>query len=189
MCAHGERLIFFTSDLHLNHANILRYDGRPFPSIKVHDQHIVSTWNNVVCPQSVVYLLGDLGFHDQQYLVDTLKQLNGHKHLVRGNHDRKLNNKVLDIFETVHEYLEIKIVDNELPAKHQQIILCHYPLESWRAAHHGTWHLHGHTHNDLLIKRRGRLNVGLHLHDYKPWSYAQVKALLGAEVWGTDYQI
>lgn len=170
---------FFTADLHLNHANILQFDPRPFPDIRTHDQYIISTWNTQVTHEDTIYVLGDVGFGSQHYLSGILHALYGHKHLIRGNHDYKMQSKVKEVFESINDYLELKIPDKSAPNKQQRIVLCHYPFEAWCTSYYGTWHLHGHTHGDSLTQRAGRLNVGIQLHDYKLWSYEEIKGVLG----------
>ena len=39
---------WFTSDTHWGHANILKYDNRPFATIDEHDEELVRRWNAVV---------------------------------------------------------------------------------------------------------------------------------------------
>ena len=172
---------FFTSDLHIGHTNILRYDNRPFQSITHHDQHIVANWCEQVREEDTVYLLGDFGMSHQQYLISIRRQLTGHIHLIRGNHDRKIQSQLRDSFESIKDYNEIVIQDEDAPGKHRSIVLCHYPLEAWRASYYGVWHLHGHTHGDTLTRRKGRLNVGIHLHNYRLLSYKDIKQLIIAQ--------
>jgi calcineurin-like phosphoesterase family protein len=169
---------FFCADLHLNHANILKYDKRPFKDMQEHDYHIVKNWQQQVKEEDTVYILGDFGFGSQQYLYNIRKQLTGKIHLIRGNHDRKMQAQLSRSFISIKDYDEIVIRDEEVPRKHRSIVLCHYPLESWRASYHGVWHLHGHTHSATLSNKQGRLNVGIHLHNYFLLSYEAVRKIL-----------
>lgn len=45
--------IFFTSDLHFGHKNIIRYDNRPFLSVEEMDAEIVRRWNAKVSPDDL----------------------------------------------------------------------------------------------------------------------------------------
>ena len=54
----GDRL-FFTSDTHFNHTNILRYCNRPFKTVGQMNETIITNWNNVVGPDDVIFHLGD----------------------------------------------------------------------------------------------------------------------------------
>ena len=47
----------YTSDLHLNHKNILKYDKRPFNSIEEHDKGIIDNINSLVKETDELYIL------------------------------------------------------------------------------------------------------------------------------------
>lgn len=52
--------VFFTSDLHIGHENVLRFDSRPFQSVEEMDSEIIRRWNDKVKPGDLVYVLGDM---------------------------------------------------------------------------------------------------------------------------------
>ena len=54
---HESQNIFFISDLHLGHANVLRYDNRPFANVDEMHNTLVERWNSVVGDDDVVYFL------------------------------------------------------------------------------------------------------------------------------------
>ena len=54
-----EQKVFFTSDLHLGHANVITYDNRPFSSVEEMDEELIRRWNAKVGKGDVVYVLGD----------------------------------------------------------------------------------------------------------------------------------
>jgi calcineurin-like phosphoesterase family protein len=84
------RPVFFTSDLHFNHEAILRLgNGRPFGTIVGMNERLIRLWNATVSKQDVVYIVGDLGFGNRDALGSLVDRLQGEKHLVLGNHDRK----------------------------------------------------------------------------------------------------
>ena len=51
--------IFYISDLHINHDNVIRFDNRPFKNIQDMWIAIRDNWNSKVCPSDTVYILGD----------------------------------------------------------------------------------------------------------------------------------
>jgi calcineurin-like phosphoesterase family protein len=136
----------FISDLHFSHANIIKYDGRPFTSLQEHDEYIVKEWNKVVSPEDDVYILGDIvlvnGVKTIEYRKEILSRLNGKLHLVKGNHDGKdATLHQSKSFESISE-LEKLVLPNGT-----HIIMCHYPLMSWAHMYKGSYHLYGHVHN------------------------------------------
>ena len=82
-------MIFFTSDLHFGHRNIIRLCNRPFSSIEEMDNLLIQNWNHKVNRNDTVYILGDLMFRNEKPPEEYLRQLKGKKHLLVGNHDRQ----------------------------------------------------------------------------------------------------
>ncbi|MCF1193194.1 metallophosphoesterase, partial [Mangrovimonas sp. AS39] len=79
--------VWFTSDLHLGHKNILVYEkeARPFETVEEMNETLISNWNNTVRTSDIVFCLGDFAFGRSN--VDLAARLNGRKRLVMGNHD------------------------------------------------------------------------------------------------------
>lgn len=166
--------LFFTSDLHFSHKNIIKFcpDFRPnTDNLDEHDNYLIQLWNDTVSPDDTVYNLGDVSFsHNLNHIERILSQLNGKHHLILGNHDgliaqhkerflNKLKNDGNPILSSVQNYLKLK-----LPEYKQTLILFHYPIYEWDGCHKGWYHLHGHLHN-RTSKVAGRiLNVGFDLH-------------------------
>jgi calcineurin-like phosphoesterase family protein len=61
---------------------------RGFSSIEEHDEHIIAKWNSVVNKRDVTYILGDMTM-EKSSPYPLLDRLNGLKHVVLGNHDRR----------------------------------------------------------------------------------------------------
>lgn len=179
--------VFFTSDLHFGHFNILRYDSRPFASIAEMDAEIVARWNSVVKNEDVTYILGDVSWRSDSETAELLKQLNGKKILIVGNHDdiRNIGEKSQKEFAEIHfGYWEI--FDKEL---HKKVILSHYPIHFWNGQRKGAIMLYGHVHNMLdheAVKDAHKLvdallgiqstmiNVGCMHWDYTPQTLQQM---------------
>ena len=53
-------MIYFTSDPHYGHANIIRYCQRPYASVEAMDAALIANWNRVVTAEDTVYVLGDV---------------------------------------------------------------------------------------------------------------------------------
>lgn len=184
--------VFFTSDFHLFHNNVLKYDNRPFNDVYEMHAVIEERWNETVGPNDVVIYLGDLSFarrEDVSLVNEMLKRLNGTIHFVMGNHDKYEDIKKIPRFASVQDYLEVRITHNvdsdiHIGAKVRvETLFCamHYPIYSWNKKHHGSYHLHGHCHGNLhhgeeadFYTNRRVIDVGCMLHDYKPISYSEV---------------
>ena len=165
--------IFYISDLHFGHANILKYDDRPWFNVADMDKAMIENWNSVVTNEDTVYILGDIAWYDTDKIIAIFDQLNGQKVLVKGNHDRCHDNRLRAKFLKITDYLEIKDSD-------RNVILCHYPIPCFKNHFYGWYHLYGHVHNsfearmmehceremtDLYVKQCRMCNVGAMM----PW--------------------
>ncbi len=164
--------IFFTSDLHFSHANIIKFcpTFRPQDASEM-DEYLIRRWNETVSPQDTVYNLGDVSFaKDIGQIEAVLQRLNGRHHLIFGNHDGLLRQHAprllskrkqdgLPVLASAQDYLLLR-----LPEIKQKLVLFHYPIQEWDGCHKGWYHLHGHIH-DRIAELRGRvLNAGWDLH-------------------------
>lgn len=168
-------MIFFTSDLHFGHKNIISATQRPFASAEEMDAALIKNWNHRIRPNDEIYILGDFTMQGAQFAMEILQQLNGRKYLVRGNHDQFVDKTSFDRswFEWVKDY-------HGLSYQKQQFILFHYPLAEWNRAHHGSIHLHGHQHNkpeyNITNAELGflRYDVGVDANDMTPVSIEEI---------------
>lgn len=122
-------MIYFTSDLHFGHKNILKHDNRPFHTIEEMDETIIERWNKTVANDDVVYVLGDISWYDEDKTYDIYGGLNGNKILVTGNHDR-IRGKVRNCFTSIFDYKRISVDETK-------IIICHYPIHFYDCHYHG----------------------------------------------------
>lgn len=149
---------YVTSDLHINHENILIYEpkNRPFKSVDQMHEYMIDHWNQIVDPQDTVYILGDVGFKSVQVIIDVLKQLNGNLILIAGNHDHYWLQipEFRQCFTEIHQYHEIK-------HNKRDIIMFHYPVLEWNKCYYGSIMLHGHLHSHPSKLENFRIrNVG-----------------------------
>lgn len=69
--------VWFTSDLHFGHKNIIKYCNRPFIDTFAMDNWLISSWNEVVQDNDIVFILGDIMmFPDGHKIRKTLDMLN-----------------------------------------------------------------------------------------------------------------
>ncbi len=177
--------VFFTSDTHFGHKMMLdpTKGARPFASVEEMDAALIENWNARVKQNDEIHHLGDFAFYDKWRIATLLRQLNGRKYLVLGNHDKELK-KALQLAPhqsynvvKVEPYLELKI-------NKQKIVMFHYPIMSWNGRHRGSWHLHGHSHGNLMDDgQTRRMDVGVDsvvrlTGRYVPISLDEVAAVL-----------
>lgn len=159
--------LLFWSDTHFNHEGIIRYCARPFSSVEEMNESMIARWNAAVSPRDTIYLLGDFGFKGSQTLEGIFRRLNGHKHLVIGNHDER-NPEVGRLpWETQGSLRTIKWGGRRAEA-------CHYALETWKGAHRGALMLHGHSHGSLKRAIPHRFDVGVDVRASGPVSWDQL---------------
>ena len=84
-------MIYYISDLHFGHANAIKFDARPFADVEEMDRVMIERWNETVCDDDVVYIVGDFCYRSGRSAAWYLSQLKGQKHLVVGNHDCQQN--------------------------------------------------------------------------------------------------
>lgn len=101
--------VFFTSDTHYDHENVIRYSNRPYRDKHEMTDALIAKWNAVVLPEDTVYHLGDVFFCQEDRALDILAQLSGTKHLILGNHDKLVRSsaKVQSHFSSIQDLLEV----------------------------------------------------------------------------------
>jgi calcineurin-like phosphoesterase family protein len=152
--------IFFTSDTHFHHKNIVKGTSswtdpsrcRDFSTLEEHDEKLIANINAVVKQRDILYHLGDWSFGGLEQVYNFWKRLECKNiHLILGNHDHHIENDrtIQDpgtttklLFQSVNQYLRKKVGG-------QDMFLCHYAMRTWDKAHKGNWNLYGHSHGTL----------------------------------------
>lgn len=168
-------MIFFTSDTHFYHRNIIRYCDRPWCAVEDMNEALIAAWNAKVGPQDHVYHLGDLSFGNVAETSAVLAKLNGKISITLGNHDRK------------NEFggrLEILATPFNLTAADYNFVMGHWPLPIIE----GATVLHGHCHGKLdeINASKRRVDVGVDsVHGraagYAPLSLTEVCSIVKAK--------
>lgn len=136
---------YYISDLHLFHKAVLQFDNRPFHTIEEMHEAIIEKWNSKITNGDTVYILGDISMRGQRDdLIALVATLKGKKVLIKGNHDDVSDYRYQQLF---HEICDYKEVQDSFGGKNYQLILCHYPIFSWKKMGRGYLLLYGHTHN------------------------------------------
>lgn len=165
--------VWFTSDIHFSHANIIKYSNRPFADTTEMDEAMLKTINETVGPRDFLYILGDVSFAKPEYTKQMIKRMNGIKILVWGNHDQVIrsNSEIRDLFHETHELLDRTFV---VDGKRTKIVMCHYAMKVWNKSHHNSIHLFGHSHGSMPDDGRRCMDVGMDAVGLRPISLEEV---------------
>lgn len=102
--------VFFTSDTHFNHTNIIRFCNRPFKDVAHMNETIIANWNSVVGPDDIIFHLGDFCLGGSAEWINVLNRLNGKIYLIAGNHDIKnLRQNYTKYFEQISMQMHIEV--------------------------------------------------------------------------------
>jgi calcineurin-like phosphoesterase family protein len=167
-------MIYFTSDLHFGHENIIKFCKRPYANAEEMNAALIKNINDTVGADDELYILGDFAFLPTQKIKPILDQfVCKNLHYVHGNHDKAMfASDVVKYFKSFGSY-------NRVTWDKGMAVLFHYPILDWESAHRGAWMLHGHCHNTMqypdMLKNKKILDVGVDVWNYKPVSIEQVR--------------
>lgn len=174
-------MIYFTSDTHFGHANIIRYCDRPFKDARDMDRQMIARWNEVVEPRDTVFHLGDFAFGPKPYAMGMLHRLRGRKVLIRGNHDGS-EARCRDLgFDDVHDSMYFQNLRGE------RIFMSHKPLDAYTGLDEVA-QLCGHVHTEWARKTLyyydagnrkvsvKQVNVGVDRWDFRPRTLEELLA-------------
>ncbi len=138
--------IFFTSDLHFGHENVIRFDNRPFNTVEEMDEEMIKRWNTKVGKGDIVYVLGDFIWKAAtNEAVSIIRRLNGQIILIKGNHDRFLHNAAAKkALAGIKDYDDICVTLEDGTTR--RCILSHYFIPFYNGHRYQAIHLHGHSH-------------------------------------------
>ncbi len=138
--------IWITSDLHFSHDKEFVWKARGYKDVDEMNAKQVEKFNSVVAPEDTVYICGDCMLNDNEKGIELLKQLNGKKHIILGNHDSNARKKLYEgIVESV-SYAEM------IKYKKIMFYLSHYPtITANPGEEKPIYNLHGHTHQKTIF--------------------------------------
>ena len=167
--------IWFTSDLHFGHKNIIRFCNRPWENTTQMQKGLIDNWNNTVGDNDIIFVLGDtFWFNDSHRIRKVLSQLKGKDiYLIPGNHDD---------FDAYHRVDDPRIhlckdvvccwfTEENKPI--QEIWLSHYPMMTWPHRERGVLQFFGHIHSQPDVTEGVDQDLPLH------WNQADV----GCDFW------
>lgn len=140
---------YYIADTHFFHRALnTKMDKRGFETVEEMNEYMIQQWNSRIRKNDEVIILGDFSWGSWQETKEVLDCLQGKKFLIRGNHDRFIDDKNFDAsyFKWIKDYEELN--DNR-----RKVILSHYPIAcyngQYRKDENGnakTYMLHGHIH-------------------------------------------
>jgi calcineurin-like phosphoesterase family protein len=174
--------IWFSSDLHLGHANIIKFCDRPFADTWEMNEALIANHNLLVKPQDHWYNLGDVTMERGSKigpLLSLIKRFNGHGRLIGGNHDHYPVEVYLEVFEKV---MAMQMFDG--------IRFTHIPIHP-RSMGTAVANVHGHTHNapayepvisirktDQKVIYQPYVNISCEMTNYRPITLGEVKEMI-----------
>ena len=170
-------MIYFTADTHFDHANIIKYCNRPFKDVNEMNIALIKNWNSVIKPEDTVYHLGDFALTARERMAYLGQVLNGHKHLLMGNHDKGKSRLREAGFETITRSKESFMHVGDM-----KVQISHYPYATneawnWSPIDNGFILLCGHIHDRWKTKNR-MINVGVDVWNFTPVSEIQLLEIM-----------
>lgn len=186
--------IFFVSDNHYGHSNIIGFCKRPFENVEEMDKKLIENWNNKVPKDGIVFHLGDFAWGGYNVWKNFREQLNGDIILIKGNHDIKnLTPQAVGLFKDVTQQMRIEI-------EGRKIWLNHFPLLCYSGTYRDLqgleYNLFGHTHlSNHLSRNNGKdcercfnnlfptqYDVGVDFNDFSPISWYEVNEKIQKQI-------
>lgn len=191
--------VFFTSDTHFNHFNIIKSCGRPFNDENEMNEALINNWNAVTNEDSVIFHLGDFAWGNYKKWKEVRDRLNGHIILIKGNHDWKNGpqneEQENELFDYVTQQMYLRI-------EGRQVYLNHFPFlcygGTYRTPESVVYQLYGHVHsgeNSKGGKDLPRLenafptqyDVGVDNNKYTPISWRLVDIRIQDQIARSDF--
>jgi len=171
--------MWFTSDTHYNHENILKFVDdkgdfiRPgFKNVDHMNEVLIDNFNKYVKPQDHVYFCGDVFFGSKDKIPYIMKRLNGKKRLVLGNHDDIQKQKLHEHFEKIMLWRHFKT---------ENFLVTHIPLMADQFRHAAV-NVHGHLHANFVMngnKKDDRyINVCVENTEYRPFHMDDIMKIM-----------
>lgn len=186
--------IWFTSDLHFGHRNVIRFCERPFEDEKQMGLKLIEYWNDTVGDNDIVFVLGDtFWFNDSRNIKKVLSSLNGKNiYILPGNHDdfeayHRVDDHRITLLDDVN-VMWLETEDNRgWKKKTYEVWLSHYPMMTWPHRDNGAFQFFGHIHSkpnrlegvdqDLPL-HYNQLDVGCDYWNYKPVNFEELKTII-----------
>lgn len=174
--------IYWTSDLHFFHDNVIKFCNRPHSNVEEMNEFIIERWNSQVKPGDVVWQLGDFCFsNDKATKIHNLfKRLNGNIGCIIGNHCKEKD------FHGMKQHFGGRVLYvghyKEISVNKQRVCMSHFPMIDHHNCKYGSWMTHGHQHSTYQVEGKV-LDVGWDsafqkLGEYRLWTFDDIKEFM-----------
>lgn len=172
------RRVFFTSDTHFGHGNIIKYCFRPFLSERDKEElSRIGAWHNgswkgegssnwrmsdeaiEMMDEELLKQINDLvGENDTLWhLGDFAMPAKRHNHYYRTRYYRdRIKCRTVNLVWGNHDDRRTRDIFNDtfdlkeigVDGLQNNVVLCHYAMAVWNKSHRGNLHLYGHSHSE-----------------------------------------
>ena len=156
------------SDLHIGHTKVIEYSDRPFDSIDVMNDTIMTNIESSVSPDTHLIVVGDVAMKQGiEPANEFFSSLKCKKYLVFGNHDLYGTGDLrIEGFDVVTPMMFMNG-----PGEPPHLVFTHYPLLYLKAD--SAFNVHGHIH-ERPAPTSWHVNVSVEQIDYKPVSLVDI---------------
>ena len=165
-------MLYFISDLHLGHENVLNW-RKGFSSIKEMDEALIANWNSRIHKNDFVIITGDLIYRSKCSPIEYLDALKGRKILIKGNHDTDWLKELTE--EQIAKYFEGVYDMYSLNRNGVKLRFCHYPMIAWENSRQNSVLICGHIHDkregfeyEMFSKTPYAFNAGVDVNGMMP---------------------
>ena len=171
-------MVYFTSDLHLGHENVLNW-RTGFRSVEEMDETLIANWNKRVHTNDFIVITGDLIYKSKRSAEEYLSALKGRKILVQGNHDASWlknlsNEQIAKHFEGVYDIYSLR-------RNGVKLRFCHYPMIAWESSRRESILICGHIHDkkegfefEMFSKVPYAFNAGVDVNKMMPVTLSEL---------------
>jgi len=179
--------LFFYSDPHFGHGNVIKYCNRPYDSVHKMNEDLIKRYNSRVGVDDICIWLGDSFICNIDRAKDIMSRLNGKKILIRGNHDPSVTRCYRIGFDFVCEDMTMKIAGKYVKLHHfpykipwWKTIFKKYDMRrnKYRLKNQGKWLVHGHVHNSWGKINKNQINISCDVWDRYPVNKSTIEKII-----------
>jgi calcineurin-like phosphoesterase family protein len=190
--------VFFTSDTHWGHGNIIKFCDRPFKDVEEMNYKLIENWNKKVPQDGLVFHLGDFAWGGSDMWKNIRQQLNGEIILIKGNHDQKNMSSTAE--QTLFKYSAWQML---IEVEGRKVLLNHFPFLCYAGVYRDpkglVYNLYGHVHSGpgkkgediprLIHTFPTQFDVGVDNNDYEPISWYEVNEKIQKQLLKSKFKV